>query len=62
MKTQRNEPGVLSRADIQNIRSAGYMALAGNFWHWQETCWELIFQTVADELRSDCKVGSEGAN
>lgn len=48
--------GVLTRADIQNIRSAGYIVLAGNFWHWQEACWELSFKTYAHSRYYDEKL------
>ena len=39
--------GVLTGADIQNIRSAGLSALAGILKHWHGTCWEARFKTIA---------------
>ena len=38
--------GVLTGADIQNIRSAGLHGLAGILMLWDGTCWEDRFKTV----------------
>ena len=39
--------GVLTGANIQNIRSAGHSVLAGNLLRWHETCWKARFKTIA---------------
>ena len=40
------QTGVLTGADIQNIRSAGLHGLAGILMLWDGTCWEARFKTV----------------
>ena len=43
---ERTKSGVLTGADIQNIRSAGLSALAGILMRWHGTCWEAASKQV----------------